>query len=133
MSLKEFELSEVEAHDENADRQWFIIDGKVIDFTEYKHLHPGSEDILLELAGGDASESFENVGHSNEAKETLKDLVIGTVKGGPKKVVPEPAKPAPKTESAQESSGMSSIIKFVVVPVLLFIGVYFFTNFVKQQ
>ncbi|ELW50378.1 Cytochrome b5 type B [Tupaia chinensis] len=42
-------------------------------------LHPGGEEVLLEQAGADASESFEDVGHSSDAREMLKQYYIGDV------------------------------------------------------
>ncbi|NXG99965.1 CYB5B protein, partial [Loxia leucoptera] len=41
--------------------------------------HPGGEEVLLEQAGRDATESFEDVGHSTDAREMLKQYYIGEV------------------------------------------------------
>lgn len=41
--------------------------------------HPGGEEVLLEQAGRDATESFEDVGHSSDAREMLKQYYIGEV------------------------------------------------------
>ena len=39
--------------------------------------HPGGEEILLEHAGQDSTEAFEDVGHSTDAREMLKEYLIG--------------------------------------------------------
>lgn len=39
--------------------------------------HPGGEEVLLEQAGADATESFEDVGHSTDAREMLQQYYIG--------------------------------------------------------
>ena len=39
--------------------------------------HPGGEEILLENSGKDASEEFEDVGHSSDAREMLNDYYLG--------------------------------------------------------
>lgn len=39
--------------------------------------HPGGEEVLLEQAGADATESFEDVGHSTDAREMLQQYFIG--------------------------------------------------------
>lgn len=39
--------------------------------------HPGGEEVLREQAGGDATESFEDVGHSTDAREMASSMVIG--------------------------------------------------------
>ncbi|NWZ70142.1 CYB5B protein, partial [Acrocephalus arundinaceus] len=41
--------------------------------------HPGGEEVLLEQAGRDATESFEDVGHSTDAREMMKQYYIGEV------------------------------------------------------
>lgn len=40
----------------------------------------GGEEVLLDVGGQDATEAFEDVGHSDEARETLKDMLVGTLK-----------------------------------------------------
>ncbi|MGH0123999.1 UNVERIFIED_CONTAM: hypothetical protein FKN15_019273 [Acipenser sinensis] len=39
--------------------------------------HPGGEEVLLEQAAADATENFEDVGHSTDAREMLKQYFIG--------------------------------------------------------
>lgn len=43
----------------------------------FSHQHPGGEEVLREQAGGDGTESFEDVGHSTDAREMAGDMVIG--------------------------------------------------------
>ncbi|XP_032468088.1 cytochrome b5 type B isoform X4 [Phocoena sinus] len=58
---------------------WLVIHGRVYDVTRFLNEHPGGEEVLLEQAGGDATESFEDVGHSSDAREMLKQYYIGDV------------------------------------------------------
>ncbi|CAK7314623.1 Cytochrome b5 type B [Vulpes lagopus] len=58
---------------------WLVIHGRVYDVTDFLKEHPGGEEVLLEQAGADASESFEDVGHSSDAREMLKRYYIGDV------------------------------------------------------
>merc|ERR1739848_890358 len=51
----------------------------VYDVTNFLMQHPGGEEALLDVLGADATESFEDVGHSNDAREMLKDYLIGAV------------------------------------------------------
>lgn len=39
--------------------------------------HPGGEEILIENAGSDSTENFEDVGHSSDAREMLEEYLIG--------------------------------------------------------
>lgn len=41
--------------------------------------HPGGEEVLLDEGAKDATESFEDVGHSDEARELLEKYYIGEV------------------------------------------------------
>lgn len=42
--------------------------------------HSGGEEVMLDVAGQDATEAFEDVGHSDEARETLDQLYAGVLK-----------------------------------------------------
>lgn len=44
------------------------------------HLRSGGEEVMLDVGGQDATEAFEDVGHSDEARETLEQLLVGTLK-----------------------------------------------------
>jgi cytochrome b5 len=43
-------------------------------------LSSGGEEVLLDVGGQDATEAFEDVGHSDEAREILDGLLVGTLK-----------------------------------------------------
>ncbi|KAF5393161.1 hypothetical protein D9757_001177 [Collybiopsis confluens] len=57
---------------------WLLIDGKVYDCTKFTDEHPGGDEVILAEAGKDATEAFEDVGHSDEARALLPDMLIGT-------------------------------------------------------
>ena len=40
----------------------------------------GGEEVLMDVGGQDATEPFEDVGHSDEAREILDGLLIGDLK-----------------------------------------------------
>ncbi|KAM8799474.1 cytochrome b5 type B [Eudromia elegans] len=64
----------------NSNREaWLVIHGRVYDVTRFLAEHPGGEEVLLEQAGRDATESFEDVGHSTDAREMLKEYYIGEI------------------------------------------------------
>uniref|UniRef100_H0XMY7 Cytochrome b5 heme-binding domain-containing protein n=1 Tax=Otolemur garnettii TaxID=30611 RepID=H0XMY7_OTOGA len=73
-----YRLEEV-AKRNSLEELWLVIHGRVYDVTRFLNEHPGGEEVLLEQAGVDASESFENVGHSTDAREMLKQYYIGDV------------------------------------------------------
>merc|ERR1712018_189928 len=94
--LKTFSLEEVAQHTQGRGEDksvWTIVHDKVYDVTKFLDEHPGGEEILMENAGIDSTEAFEDVGHSSDAREMLKDYFIGdlqesdrkgTVDSGPK-------------------------------------------------
>uniref|UniRef100_A0A3P9HF95 Cytochrome b5 n=1 Tax=Oryzias latipes TaxID=8090 RepID=A0A3P9HF95_ORYLA len=74
--VKYYRLSEIEAQN-SFKSTWIIIHHKVYDVTKFLDEHPGGEEVLREQAGGDATESFEDVGHSTDAREMASSMVIG--------------------------------------------------------
>jgi len=72
-------MEEVVKHNREAESNWTVIHGKVYDMTKFLEEHPGGGEILLENAGMDSSEQFDDVGHSSDAKEMLEDLFVGNL------------------------------------------------------
>ncbi|XP_053277611.1 cytochrome b5 isoform X1 [Pleuronectes platessa] len=76
--VKYYTLEEIREHNMSSD-SWLIIHDKVYDITGFLEEHPGGEEVLLEQAGSDATESFEDVGHSTDAREMLEQYLVGEV------------------------------------------------------
>nr|CAH8873402.1 unnamed protein product [Trichobilharzia regenti] len=75
---KVFTLEEVRKHN-RADDLWVIIHDKVYDLTKFASEHPGGEVVLEEQAGNYATEPFEDVGHSSDAREIMEQYYIGDI------------------------------------------------------
>ncbi|XP_072278677.1 cytochrome b5 type B [Pyxicephalus adspersus] len=71
-----YTLEEVQKRN-SAKELWLVIHGRVYDITSFVEEHPGGEEVLFEQAGADATESFEDVGHSVDAREMLNQYYIG--------------------------------------------------------
>jgi len=56
---------------------WVSIDDKVYDLTEFISLHPGGRDIIMKVAGQDATLMFYQFGHSEYARTTMNKYCIG--------------------------------------------------------
>jgi len=69
-------LAEVEGHKDRSDC-WLVIHNKVYDVTKFLDEHPGGEEVILDVGGKFASEPFEDVGHSEDARELLDQYLIG--------------------------------------------------------
>ncbi|KAG2458455.1 cytochrome b5 [Polypterus senegalus] len=98
--VKYYRLEEIQSHN-SSKSCWIIIHHKVYDVTKFLEEHPGGEEVLREQAGGDATESFEDVGHSSDAKTLTQTYVIGELhpEDHPKiaKPVEPPLKMMPET------------------------------------
>lgn len=49
---------------------WIVLNGKVLDVTEYKEEHPGGINKIMEWAGKDATNAFKAINHSMDAIAT---------------------------------------------------------------
>ncbi|CAH2041701.1 unnamed protein product, partial [Iphiclides podalirius] len=79
--VREISSEEVKKH-RDSKSVWIIIHNDVYDVTSFLEEHPGGEDSLLEVAGEDGTQGFEDVGHSEDARELLKKYKIGTLPAG---------------------------------------------------
>ncbi|XP_058818380.1 cytochrome b5 isoform X2 [Topomyia yanbarensis] len=77
-TLKQYSLADVAKHNTLQDL-WFVIDDKVYDVTKFQNEHPGGEEVLLESAGKDATNEFNDVGHSTDAKQQMKQFIVGEI------------------------------------------------------
>ncbi|XP_059634634.1 cytochrome b5-like [Cornus florida] len=75
-----FTLSQVAQHKSTKDC-WLIINGRVLDVTKFLEEHPGGDDVLLEVAGKDATKEFKNIGHSQAAQNLLLKYQVGYLQG----------------------------------------------------
>ncbi|PVU85998.1 hypothetical protein BB561_003207 [Smittium simulii] len=75
-----YKAEEIEQHNKRSDA-WITIDRKVYDVTKFIEEHPGGEETILENAGSDATDNFNDIGHSEDAKELLKKFYLGELEG----------------------------------------------------
>ncbi|XP_044474843.1 cytochrome b5-like [Mangifera indica] len=75
-----FTLSQIAQHNSKKDC-WLVIDGRVLNVTNFLAEHPGGEDVLIEAAGKDATKHFEDIGHSKAAQNMLPKYQVGVLQG----------------------------------------------------
>ncbi|GIX97701.1 cytochrome b5 [Caerostris darwini] len=73
---KTYTLEEISEHQDKKS-VWILIHGKVYDVTKFLEEHPGGEEVLLDQAGKHATEAFEDIGHSTDARDLMKQYCIG--------------------------------------------------------
>ncbi|RLV90641.1 Cytochrome b5 [Spathaspora sp. JA1] len=77
-SLRYFTPEQVRQHD-TPDDLWMIIYNKVYDITDICKDHPGGVEVLYDCGGVDATEAFEDVGHSDYASSLLDSAYLGEI------------------------------------------------------
>ncbi|XP_061599310.1 cytochrome b5 [Cololabis saira] len=117
--VKYYTLEDIRLHNMSTDT-WLIIHDKVYDITGFLEEHPGGEEVLLEQAGSDATESFEDVGHSTDAREMLEQYYVGEVHMDDRKK--ENSKDA-LVASSNESSSWS--LWFIPAAAAAFVGIMY--------
>merc|ERR1712179_722896 len=110
-AVKTFRLEEVKKHNitKGKDKSvWIVLHDKVYEITKFLDEHPGGEEILFENAGGDATENFEDVGHSSDAREMLEEYYIGEGKGGDKYHLDDAGEVAEEDRTGSQDMGPKS-------------------------
>ncbi|KAM7185508.1 hypothetical protein V8F20_011764 [Naviculisporaceae sp. PSN 640] len=132
-----FTAAQVAEHNTRAN-DWVIIHGQIYDVTKYIHDHPGGIEVLVEAAGQDATEAFENAGHSDDALEIMADFLVGNLEGyqkpAPKRVIhlavpaETVAAPLPPSRSPSDSSTTAAALAIGSLATLSAAAVYYASN-----
>ncbi|CAI5739825.1 unnamed protein product [Peronospora destructor] len=126
--VKEFALEDVKLHNTAKDCWMVIRDGgirKVYDVTAFLDDHPGGPEIMVDVAGQDATDEFEDIGHSKGARSQLKEFEIGKIKGDTKQQASTKTSASGSTSSGrQDISGRNGPLYAVLVAVVAFAALY---------
>lgn len=110
-------FEEVKKHN-NISSTWVVIENKVYDITKFLEEHPGGEEVLLEVAGKDATESFDDVGHSKDAQLMKDEYLVGDLH--PDDHFAPPSKPSyVSVGDSNDSSGLTNLIVPAIVILLI--------------
>ncbi|KAG0626533.1 hypothetical protein M758_2G133200 [Ceratodon purpureus] len=120
---KVFSLEDVSVHNHSRDC-WLVIGGKVYDITKFLEEHPGGDEVLLSATGKDATDDFEDVGHSTSARAMMDEYEIGDIDPStiPSKPTYTPAKQASYNPD-KSSEFLIKILQFVVPLAILALAV----------
>ncbi|KAG9151917.1 hypothetical protein Leryth_002191 [Lithospermum erythrorhizon] len=114
---KLYSMEEASQHN-TKDDCWIVIHGKVYDVSSYLDEHPGGDDVLLEATGRDATDEFEDAGHSKSARELMAQYCIGEL-DTPSPVIPELDVVLQKEEQDIIHKCMEFTRQYYVVPVAI--------------
>ncbi|KAJ9186990.1 hypothetical protein P3X46_002493 [Hevea brasiliensis] len=125
-------FDEVAKHNKTKDC-WLIISGKVYDVTPFMDDHPGGDEVLLSSTGKDATNDFEDVGHSDSAREMMAKYYIGEIDAS---TVPAKRTHIPPQQTSYNHNNRSEffikILQFLVP--LLILGLAFAVrHFTKKE
>lgn len=85
-SVIRYSLADIAKYNgKNGARTWIVLHDNVYDVTDYISQHPGGPELIEEYAGKDATNGFDEFGHSSDAKKMLKVYLIGELEDGDKK------------------------------------------------
>ncbi|KAJ4710725.1 cytochrome b5 [Melia azedarach] len=123
---KLYTMQEASQHN-SKDDCWIVIDNKVYDVSSYLDEHPGGDDVVLAATGKDATDEFEDAGHSNDARELLKSFCIGELDTS-SPTIPE-LEISSKSQSSNYAQKLENLTKqYWVVPVAV-VGISVVTGF----
>ncbi|RVX75631.1 putative cytochrome b5 [Exophiala mesophila] len=131
---QELTYAEVSAHSTKKDL-YLVIHDKVYNTTSFVDEHPGGEEVLLDVGGQDATEAFEDVGHSDEAREVLEGLLIGKLK----RVEGDPAPKVGATDKiaagpgGKSDAGTGSGVLIYAILVLGAVAAYMAYGYMQNQ
>jgi len=115
LAMREITLTECKEHS-SEESCWLVMHGKVYDVTEFLDDHPGGDEIILQAAGRDATDDFEDVGHSEAARRQLEPMLIGTY-------VDDGTGGKQRSKGSGESGGLAGAMRFLL-PLLILIFAY---------
>ncbi|RMC15665.1 hypothetical protein DUI87_07867 [Hirundo rustica rustica] len=115
-----YRLEEVQKHN-NSQSTWIIIHNRIYDVTKFLdelvfdgfdlwQTHPGGEEVLREQAGGDATENFEDVGHSTDARTMSESFIVGELHPDDRSKLQKPTETLITTVQSTSSSWTNWVI-----------------------
>ncbi|XP_042431532.1 cytochrome b5-like isoform X2 [Zingiber officinale] len=92
---------------------------EVYDVTPFMEDHPGGDEVLLASTGKDATNDFEDIGHSTSARDMMAKYYIGQIDSStvPSKGAYEPLQQVPNSTD-KSSEFIIKILQFLV-PILI--------------
>nr|AAT84458.1 cytochrome b5 isoform Cb5-A [Vernicia fordii] len=111
---------------------WLIISGKVYDVTPFMEDHPGGDEVLLSSTGKDATNDFEDVGHSDSARDMMEKYYIGEIDSS---TVPANRTHIPPKQVYNQDKSSEFFIKILqfLVPLLILGLAFAVRHFTKKE
>ncbi|KFO78646.1 Cytochrome b5, partial [Cuculus canorus] len=102
----------------NSQSTWIILHHRIYDITKFLDEHPGGEEVLREQAGGDATENFEDVGHSSDARGLSETFIIGELHPDDRAKLQKPTETLITTTQSNSSSWSNWVIPAIAAVIV---------------
>jgi len=129
---KVFTFAEVKEHNTKNDLH-LLIHGKVYDIHKFLDEHPGGDEVLLGEAGRDATEAFEDVGHSDEARDIMKEYLVGRCDEAPSKFDEKTGSAKATIAQNVPSEGRSYTFLFPLAGLVAYLAWHFYSESQKTK
>eukprot|EP00347_Sterkiella_histriomuscorum_P023894 403333018 len=74
--LRKITKDELEKHNQEGDC-WVHVNGRIYDLSNFYRKHPGGPDTIMEYAGKDGTERFEEAGHTKGNRLEMETYLVG--------------------------------------------------------
>ncbi|QCE15524.1 cytochrome b5 [Vigna unguiculata] len=125
-------FAEVANHNKTKDC-WLVISGKVYDVTPFMEEHPGGDEVLLSATGKDATNDFEDVGHSDTARDMMAKYYIGEIDSSTVPLKRTYAPPQQVLYSSDKTSDVVIKILQFLVPLLILGLAFVVRHYTKKE
>merc|ERR1712224_648806 len=118
-------ITDAEIAKHNTDKDcWIALHNLVLKLDEtFMNEHPGGPDVVTTLAGKDATQDFEDIAHSENARTWGSKFIIGCREGAPEECMTMKALPE---MAAISSSGGGNVGMLMAIVVVILAAVFFF-------
>mmetsp|Transcript_42195 Transcript_42195/g.109870 ORF Transcript_42195/g.109870 Transcript_42195/m.109870 type:complete len:128 (-) Transcript_42195:111-494(-) len=97
---------------------WIVMHDLVFDVKSFLNEHPGGGDIILTYAGKDCTQDFEDIAHSDAARDQCNKLLVGYMAGAPE----EAATKMMPTKAEVGGGGGGGLVPVIIMILIAVIG-----------
>merc|ERR1712066_811107 len=97
---------------------WVALHGLVLKLPEdFLNEHPGGPDVVTALAGKDVSQDYEDIAHSDSARDWASKYIVGHTEGASEEVKTATTVPSAKMVVG-DGNGSKGIVPAIVIVIL---------------